>query len=106
MPRLGLTLSDDPWRIPVIVPGGADAGVNRDGRAGDAGRDRRGDESYRRSDVARGEHAAERMALGIGAKHLVAVRQGRQPPLEERRQRDARADAIHAYLVAGEVERG
>src|SRR3989442_12054903 len=37
-------LAADPWRIPVVVPGGADAGIDRDGCAGDPRGERRGNE--------------------------------------------------------------
>src|ERR1700686_542369 len=99
-------LSTKPWRVPIVVPGCPDAGVDGNGGAGDAGCERRSDEGDRRGDVARRQHATERVALGVGAEDLVAIGEGRQAPLEKRRERDARADAIDANLVAGEVERG
>ena len=43
----------DPGRIAVIVPGRADPGIDRDGGAGDAGRNRRVDEGNCRGDIAR-----------------------------------------------------
>ena len=94
-PRELARLAADPWRIPIVVPGCADAGVDRDGRPGDPGGERRRDEGDCRRDVARHQHATERVALGVGAENLVAIGERRQPSLEEAgRQRDARADAI------------
>ena len=66
---------------------------------------RRGDKGDGRGDVARRQHPAQGVALGIGAQDFVAVGQRRQTAIQQRRLGHARADAVHRDAFARKVER-